>query len=207
MNMFNADFLVAYIKKYKLFIAPIFIVLIFFSVLMLLFTTNNTQQTLPTPTPTSIPFVSQAPSVTEQKEEAENPDPVEKGTGLQSKVTLSDGTTKYTFESPVAGRPNTTITSGEENNILFERSVIPQNQNTPAISEYLNAYGQTNNVITGSRFYGSSAQTYIYAEKGVAFIASPQTGKVLELHTFVPTSRDNYIQKYGEDIQNPTPGL
>ena len=135
-------------------------------------------------------------TVTHPREMAEHD--VEARSELQKKEDLPDNATKYYFTSPIPDRPNIIITKGRDG-LLFQSSVT--NPLSPIkISDYINIYGKPRWIFKGSNFYGSDAQTYIFPEDGLAFIANPKTGLVLERHNFVPTKIEDYLKEYGDDI-------
>lgn len=114
--------------------------------------------------------------------------------GLEKTETIDGGFTKYTFTSNNTTRPNIIIANSKEG-VVFQRSVtIPSNP--VKISDYTESYGQAKWIFKGSDFYGATAQTYIYPELGIAFIANPQTDQVFELHVFTPTKVEEYVKKY-----------
>lgn len=131
--------------------------------------------------------------------EPENPDVLLSIEGLQNKVQLSDGTTKYTFDSPNPSRPNMYIAREESDTILFERSVISQEGKAITLTDYLAAFGEPEQIVNGTQFYGSGTDLYIYADRGLAFIANPQLDRILELHTFPIMSADEYLQNYEDE--------
>jgi hypothetical protein len=125
---------------------------------------------------------------------------------LEKKESFPDLSKKYSLTSSTPDRPNVIITIGEEQNQVFQRSVIPQSDPPITIPEYLEFFGQPERTIKGSHFYGPDAQIYIYAQtRGFAYIANTQTNRILELHTFAPMSVEDYTKKYGEDIITPAP--
>lgn len=131
--------------------------------------------------------------------EPENPGILQTIEGLQNKEELPDGAKRYTFDSPNPSRPNMYIGKEENDLILFERSVISQEGKPITLTDYDAAYGEPEQVISGTQFYGSETNLYIYGSKGIAFIANPQTDRILELHTFPVMSAEEYLQKYGDE--------
>ncbi len=126
--------------------------------------------------------------------------------GIIGKATLSDGATRYTFSSPLISRKNEVIV--KDNQVIFERILVPESSKDPGyvrISQYEKEYGKPQQTIRGSRFYGNLIRTYIYANKGFALIGNPITDEVFEIHTFNPTTVENYIQEFGEDIDKDAP--
>jgi len=121
---------------------------------------------------------------------------------LQEKTSSKAGLNEFTYNSAFADRSNTIFT--EDSLVAFKR-VIPVNSQTweaPQMSAYEDIYGIAEAQHTGSTSHGRFAKTSIYATKGVAFIFNPSTGEVYEIQSFSPTTVDQYIAKWGEDIHD-----
>ncbi len=161
------------------------------------------QQSSSQTTRTSIPFsreeiLATPTKIPESEKElhAIEPEDLE---GLQITETSSDGDTIYTSADIRPSRPN--ILKVRDGVTVFNRTVRPEGFDEK-ITDYTDTYGAPEEMITGSRFYGPSAQIYIYASSGFAFVANPETQEVFEQYTFPPKSVTEYIKKYGEDILN-----
>lgn len=131
---------------------------------------------------------------------------VKKLSHIEDVSVLSDGSIRYTFASPLVTRKNEVIVRNEK--VIFERILVPENSREPGfitISEYKKQYGEPQRIIRGSHFYGNFIETFIYADKGFAFIGNSVTDEVFEVHTFAPTSVENYIVQYGSDINEEAP--
>lgn len=135
----------------------------------------------------------------DSRREAENPGVMQTIEGLKNKEPQPDGTTKITFDSPNPDRPNVLIGEEATDKILFERSVISQDGKPITLSEYLNAYGEPERVISGTQSYGAETNLYIFAGRGIAFIANQTTDRVLELHTFPVMTTESYLQKFSNE--------
>lgn len=122
---------------------------------------------------------------------------------LIKKATLPDGSNSYTFPSEITVRPDEVVT---KNGVaVFEKELIPEEHDATGyalISQYTTKYGQPEKMIQGSKFYGWFIITYIYAQKGFAFLGNPNTDEVYEIHIFQPMSTEKYMQQYGQDL-NP----
>lgn len=214
MNNLFTKFKILFAENKKIIIPLIplvFFILIFIFVLSLSAispqpTTQNGQE-VPSPTQANEntkPTFSQQPTVSPEQQDDnpvhgdENVILYENDQLLEKKEILSDGSTKYSLSSSVQSRPNVIITRDQEQNIVFERTVIEQTGKPILLADYLSFFGQPERTIAGSQFYGTSAQIYILASQGVAYIAIPQTNRVLELHTFAPMSVDEYLAKFGD---------
>lgn len=130
------------------------------------------------------------------QQEVENLDTVE------DKKTLPDGTVQYSLISPLVTRKNEVLV--KDNTVVFERILIPESKNAlgyATISEYTKQYGQPEETIEGSRFYGPPISTFIYADQGFAFIANTITDEVYEIQKFQPMSVSDYKKLYGRDIE------
>jgi hypothetical protein len=112
-------------------------------------------------------------------------------------------TIEYTYESPVFMRRNQIIT--HDGKVIFERIMTPTDPNSPSyakISSYTDQFGDPQRIVKGSRFYGFYMTTYIYASKGFAFVANTHTDAIYEFQKFAPTTLDEYIATFGQDL-NP----
>lgn len=196
MNTFLSKFL-PFLQKYKYYF--ILLITLFFIIIFLIFFSPQPEDTN-TPTPTPAPTVTEEPlptlftEITPTGTSAED----DEGWGdLKSEEKLSDGGIKYSLYSTNASRPNI-IQSAADGSLVFQRSVLspdaPEN-----ISDYMETYGQPDQLSTGSLFYGPTAQTYIYAQDGFAIIVDPQTGSIFEIQNFPSMTATEYIQKYGAD--------
>lgn len=124
------------------------------------------------------------------------------------KEILTETQTSYSFRSPIRVRPNEVRT--DSNVVVFERIIILQEKAPTSlkISDFENKYGQPERRLTGSRFYDELMVTYIYAQRGFAFIGNQFTDEVFELHLFKPMTPEEYIAQFGQDInteENPHP--
>lgn len=115
-----------------------------------------------------------------------------------TKNPLSDGSTKYTFDSANPRRPNEIVV--RNGIIIYQRSLI----NNKYIYHYTNTMGAADFVFQSSRFYGDNTMTYVYLEEGTAFVADASTTIVKEQLSFQPTTLDEFKQKYGQDIADYT---
>lgn len=127
---------------------------------------------------------------------------IEKKYSVNHKQVLANGDLEYSFNSQIEARPDQIVF---RNNVAeFERTVILSStvtQNYLKISDQILKYGPTERIVKGSKFYGCHMDTYIYASKGFTFTANANTDEVYEIQTFLPTSVDNYLANYGQDIQ------
>lgn len=108
---------------------------------------------------------------------------------------------EYSFLSPLNDRPDIVVTKNGK--ASFEREILPLEVNSAGhalISKLEEKLGKPDQIVKGSKNYSWDASTYIYANKGVAFIGQQDT--VFEIQTFAPMSVNEYIQQYGQDL-NP----
>lgn len=120
----------------------------------------------------------------------------EKTNKFESKQNLANNRVGYSINSNINARPNQVIF--QDNKAAFERIIVISDN--IKISDQTIRHGVAERVIKGSKFYGHSMDTYIYANKGLAFIANTNTDEVYEIQIFPPTSVDSYLNSYGEDI-------
>lgn len=193
-------------NKPILILMGISILLVFFVFIFsfLLFLNKPTEQKVfPTPTP----FASLSEAVENnkyspiQKSTIGSADQLENSPDLEDINELPNGSVQYLFTSPIIARKNEVITQNET--AIFERVVLPDNPSIPGFarfSEYEELFGEPQQRIIGSKYYGPFRTTAIYADKGFALIGNANTDEVFEIHVFRPMSVESYISSYGEDI-------
>lgn len=133
------------------------------------------------------------------------PSKIENNFNIINKEATDAGKVIYSLDSQNPIRTDQIIT--QNNQVIFQRVYIPENPNDPnhlLISNMISEYGATEKTVQGSKLWGPFITLYIYSNKGIAFIGNPNTDEVYELQTFSPLSVEEYIQKYGDDI-NQTP--
>lgn len=186
-------------KTNKWVFVPLILLILFLVFLFsLLLQPQPEQQVIPSPTP-SLP---RTPTLTQQEEnevtewqEDELEDDLTQRIGFLRKETLPDGTIQYLFASDNPNRPSLILTSN--NNIaLFERIVSTNEAPVAPITIFTETYGQPDQIIQGSQFYGPQASIYFYVG-GMAFIANQQTGDTYEEHLFDPMGFEEYSQRFG----------
>lgn len=120
---------------------------------------------------------------------------------LEDMDVLSEDKRIYTYSSPLITRKNEILT--QNNRVIFERILIPEDKNDPGyviFSEYTRLFGEPNETVVGSKFYGQFIQTRIYADKGFALIGNPLTDEIYEVHVFTPMTIEEYENAYGSDL-------
>lgn len=199
-----------FLIKYRLLLVAGILLFLFFSLLLFtIFRFRSSPKQETAVYPTSIPeqrsisktFISPLQVTEVGKPLTKEPDMSDT---IQDKKTQADGSTVYTFPSPVSVRSDQVITNNE-NIVTFERILTPEYKDEigyATISEYLTRFGTPEKIIRGSKFYGWYVQTYIYASSGFTFIGNPNTDEIYEFHKYIPMSVESYTQKYGEDL-NP----
>ncbi len=176
-------------------------------VIVLVFSSQGGKQNFPTtpsPTPIQIDGTPRTQKIAPTQRtfiERTTLEEVEQLPTIENKVILPEGGTRYTLTSPLVTRKNEIIV--QNNQAVFERILVPENRQDPGfvtLTEYKNEYGQPQETIRGSYFYGNLIETFIYADKGFALIGNPFTNEVYEIQTFAPTTVENYKARYGDDI-------
>ena len=120
---------------------------------------------------------------------------------VENKEVLPDGSVRYTLKSPLITRKNEVIV--KNNVVVFERILVPEKRGAEGyatISEFREKFGEPEEVVRGSKYYGFMISTLIYAEQGFSLIANTITDEVYEIQRFQPMSVASYREQYGEDI-------
>lgn len=128
---------------------------------------------------------------------------------LKEKATTTTGTSEFVSDSAFTYRENSVVT---ENSIAVFKRIIPvnpENWKSPQISYYEQLYGAPQKTYKNSVTYGGLIETAVYGDRGIALVYNPFTGEVFEIQSFVPTTPDEYLRKWGSDItgyiQEPGP--
>lgn len=117
-----------------------------------------------------------------------------------SKTDRPEGGIEYTVKGFDPLRNDTVLT--KNNKVEFIRINTRFSDNPPLLSDFLKKYGEPERVIAGSNYFGFNVSTYIYSSSGFSYLANPSTDWVYEMQFFEASSVDEYINKYGQDV-NP----
>ncbi len=189
------DNVYAFIPKKTFFLALALLGAIIILGLILLFSQSESTST---DTPL-LPVISQSPSRISSQQKTiigkttleelvqEHPETQEQS--------LPNGNQGYTIASPLDARPDQVEFKNRV--AIFERAVVLGNLKIP---ELILKYGQAEKIIKGSKFYGDHMENHLYPSKGLMFIGNPNTNEVFEIQTFTPTTIEDYLNSYGEDI-------
>lgn len=180
----------------KLLLLAFFLVLIFAAMLTLVFSPRQTTppKTVPKSSLSIQPFV-QRNIVINQTQEKE----IDRFSNLKNKESSSSGQTKYFLSSERVLRDDLIITRNTK--AIFERKVTDsRDPNQPILEEIIKQYGQPETTKTGSYHYGDQEQTLVFAKFGFAILLNPYTNYIDEVHRFTPTSDQEYLSTWGEDI-------
>lgn len=89
--------------------------------------------------------------------------------------------------------------------VTFERKVTDsRDPNQPVLSEFLKQYGNPEQIKVGSRHYGDSEKTYIFAKYGLALLVDLYGNYIDEIQHFSPMSADEYLSAWGSDVYKNT---
>ncbi len=104
----------------------------------------------------------------------------------------------YSLSTKSPLRENLIIT--QEGKATFARlSIAADDISYGKASDYFKKFGQPNKTFKGSNYYGN-ANTYLYTQEGFAIIGNPNTDTIYEIQKFSPTTIENYLKLYGQDI-------
>lgn len=156
---------------------------------------NIKQPPLTTPTPLPIPSISKTvPGKTTEEEVSSIP-------GFKLERSLPDGTNQYIADPPTGAVKNVILV--KNGLVIFEKTVtVTVGREHPNVDEFLTKYGAPELELKGSREYGVHETYYIYASKGVVFVANPFTRELDEVQTFIPTTTEDYMSKIGDQYIN-----
>ncbi len=188
------------LNQYRVLLLPLLPLVLFFILITYLFIqpkpiTQQSQQIEQKPTSAiSIPPLTPLPSSmwSSEAEWEENP---EKLPGFEKKEERTDGTIVYIYTSQKTDRPNITIRNAT-NEVLFYREQGTTSLPLMKIPLIKETYGEPDQIIKGSTYYGSQAEIYFYRSIHTAYVVNPNTTETYEVHFFPPMSADEYLQRY-----------
>lgn len=184
-------------KNFLLFIPKktltLIVILLFAIIFLVVFV--NLQPTPIQPQPTISPFQKSISGKTTSTD-------IENRYKIKNKEILPNGDLKYSIETNIIDRPDQIIV--HNNTAKFERIVIDSNKyalGDMQLSEKILDLGPAEKVVKGSEFYGKQIETYIYPSQGLAFVANTYTDEIYEIQVFTPTTLEQYLSLYGQDIK------
>lgn len=189
------------IKLYKWILLPVIPMVLFLIILSLfVFSPQETSSPQEEPTPTLSPNETSSPTeinpdydVLEGNESEESPESLPE---FLKKEVLSNGNTVYSFSSENPSRPNIKILT-PNNQQVFARTLNSTEYELPSVSLFKETYGEPEQTIRGSNFYGPSAEIFVYASLGMAFIGNSKSDLVFEKHYFNPMTVEEYTRFFG----------
>ena len=209
-----------FFQKYGLFIMPVLLFLLFMTLLVVSYTSKSQQaQTTISPsqpqssnsttssntqTSNNVPIptysLSPIPSSTGMDPNNDEPNlPVWTGATFSpddynmdiDQSTLPSGETEYSYDSNTPNRKDVIVVKNGVN--VFERTVmynVPVDTSVGTSPDYISK---------GSRFWGKSAETYIYLSKGLAQVIDTANKQVVEEIIFEPGDLQQF-ESYDTDM-------
>lgn len=129
---------------------------------------------------------------------------IEKLPTVLNQTSTEDGVTHYSLKSSSVFHPDEVEV--KENKVVFERNTTFTNNSggLPHISDYKSILGEPEEIIHGSKSYGTFTTTYLYPQKGVVFTGNETTNNIYEILRFLPMSLTEFKTTYGTYIEaNP----
>lgn len=184
--------MITFIKNHKKILFLIFAV-IFFSLFMV-FVFRGSVSLGPQPTPQTDPWSTFEPGVTTKEQ-------VISKLGNPLSETTQNGQVVSDFKSISPTRNNEVTFSG--NTSSFFKHIIAYGE-TLLIKDLTSKYGLTNIVL-----YGPDATAgfylYVYPDKGIAYLGNPNSGDLLEVWYFAPTTLENFQNQWAKNYSKTFP--
>jgi hypothetical protein len=123
---------------------------------------------------------------------------------ILNQTSTEDGVTHYSLKSSSVFHPDEVEI--KENKVIFERNTTFTNNSggLPHISDYKTILGEPEEIIHGSKSYGTFTTTYLYPQKGVVITGNETTNNIYEILRFLPMSLTEFKATYGAYIEaNP----
>ena len=172
--------MVGLIKKHKIFFGILIIVFLYIGV-KLLEKDQQTPQTPSTTTENQATYESLSPGKSTKDEFI-------KALGDP----LSAQGNKLTFKSNSPERHHEALL--EENKVSFFKEIVTL-KDEKKIDDIKNEFGEPDNTLYGPGSLGGF-DLFVYAEKGLAYVGQQESGVLLEVWYFAPTSFEEFKRKY-----------
>lgn len=158
-------------------------------ILMLSFLFSGKKEPRVQPTPTV--KISPVPKEKEEVYQDEIEGPLDSLPGFLKKEAIEKEKVYY-YSSKNPDRPD--IIVEKQGKIVFERKVPPL---LTTVEDYTVPFGQPEDVLIGSTFYGQGVFVYVYGKDGIGFIAD-EKNIVLEQHLFPPDQKNYYLKSWAQ---------
>jgi hypothetical protein len=126
---------------------------------------------------------------------------VENRSDLIGKEKQPNGSTEYQFKSVISDKPDTAIT---RNGVVIYEQIItpldPDAQQYKTVTGITKEFGPPDEIIDGSADFGNLMNTFVYPQKGFAFVGSLRTNQVYQLQYFEPMTIEQYKKTYGKGV-------
>jgi len=164
-------------------IAIIFaLIIVAVSIIYILSYSQKTQNAPTTSQPISLKEIT--PGITTEQQVLQN---------LGIPIASNDGILQYKSNSP-ARNNEISIQNGKVN---FVKEIVSYKDTTITLTELNKQYGNANYLYGPDSVNGYFL--YYHPEKGIAYLANPNTGTVLEIWHFPATTFDNFLKTWAKD--------
>lgn len=123
------------------------------------------------------------------------------GNPLSSETTDSQTNLKYSSSNQY--RPHTLVVENGKLELVKEQVI---GNERGSLQNYVDKYGKPEYEGYGP-FAEASFKTYVFPESGLAIVASPNDGTIMEIWYFTPTTLENFRNNFGDEINNEPPDL
>lgn len=174
----------------KIVVVGIIIFILLFGAIFLL---GAGRKKTPTPVPTTTSGVSWQGLVAGKSTK----DQVNGVLGNPLSETSSGNQTTNTYSSLSETRPNSAVFDNNSNTALFLRQIVSA-KDTKTTKDIVDVYGETNTKLYGLDWI-NGIYLFVYLDKGIAYLANPDSNTLFEVWYFPPTTLDNFLKTWATD--------
>jgi len=120
---------------------------------------------------------------------------------LGNPVKEETGKNLLEFKSTAPGKPHQILLEGDKVSLIKETVTL---EDKKTVNDIKKVYGEPKYVLYGPR-YIAGFHLFVYPEKGIAYIGQEQSGVLLEVWYFYPTTLEEFIKKFAPDYSKTPP--
>lgn len=127
---------------------------------------------------------------------------LEQKLGQPTKIEANNNYLIYYYPSENENWPTQIYLSEKENKVVASKRFFPSQGET--YQSFVQKYGVPDKEFFGPH-EGAGFSVYLFLKKGVAIVSNSDSGIVLEIWTFIPTSLEDFLSSWGKDLSlSPT---
>ncbi len=130
------------------------------------------------------------------------PEEVESSLGQPQQKAEIEGKMTYFYQSPIPDWPDKIQLSEDQKVVEIIKHYFPSASEN--YQSFLDKYGSPDKELFGPHAQAGFS-VFVFLQKGVAVIANPDSGKVMEIWYFPPKNLGEFLTLYGKDLSSTPP--